>query len=139
MPILILNFCKRRLALTTNPDGTSGGFTSAGLDCGRTVNDFMLSISLTKGGTAPGLCVLQVEAAPGGGNGCGFDYVDATAAIPAGKVYGAVNQVPVTIPNCPSGTLDTYQSNSFAEVSIDLSALISDIDPCLTSGSTRFS
>src|SRR5437879_2658328 len=68
-------FLQNTLSLTTNPKGP-GGFTSAGPNCGRTVNDFILTLTFTGGGTTAGMCVSRWQASPI--NACGYDYVDAT-------------------------------------------------------------
>jgi hypothetical protein len=124
-------FLQNTLSLTTNPGGTSGGFTSAGPNCGRTVNDFILTLSFTKGGTKPGLCVSRWMASAS--NPCGFDYVDATAALPAGAVFAAVNTSSVSVPYGAFGKTN-YVTNTFAEAAVDLTALLADIDPCLSVG-----
>src|SRR5204863_684392 len=46
--------------LSTTPlVGTTGGFSSAGPDCGRTANDFLLTLKFTKGGTVADFFVSQ--------------------------------------------------------------------------------
>ncbi len=111
--------------LTQNADGT---FTSAGPNGGRTVNDFVLALTLTGGGSVPGLCVLSWQPVSGG-----FDYIDETTSIPTGAVFGAVNLASVSIPNCPSGSLNTYSATTeFGEVAVDLTALIGSINSCAT-------
>src|ERR1043166_7242361 len=116
-------FLQNTLSLTTNPGGTSGGFTSAGPNCGRTVNDFILTLSFTKGGTKPGLCVSRWMASSS--NACGYDYVDATAALPAGAVFAAVNTTSASVPYGAFGKTN-YVTNTFAEAAVDLTALLAD-------------
>jgi hypothetical protein len=124
-------FLQNTLSLTTNPGGTSGGFTSAGPNCGRTVNDFILTLSFTKGGTKAGLCFSRWMASSS--NACGYDYVDATAALPAGAVFAAVNTTSTSVPYGAFGKTN-YVTNTFAEAAVDLTALLADIDPCLSVG-----
>src|ERR1041385_3467768 len=124
-------FLQNTLSLTTNPGGTSGGFTSAGPNCGRTVNDFILTLTFTKGGSKPGLCFSRWVASAT--NACGYDYVDATSALPAGAVFAAVNTGSVSVPYGAFGGT-TYAPHPFAEAAVDLTALLADIDPCLSVG-----
>jgi hypothetical protein len=124
-------FLQNTLSVTTDPGGTSGGFTSAGPNCGRTVNDFILTLTFTKGGTKPGLCFSRWMASSS--NACGYDYVDATSLLPAGAVFAAVNTSLVSVPYGAFGST-TYRINTFAETAIDLTALLADVDPCLSVG-----
>src|SRR6266498_3537232 len=124
-------FLQNPLATTTNPDGLGGGFSSAGPNCGRTVNDFILTINFINGGTQPGMCFqrwLPSAVAP-----CGYDYFDQTSLLPAGRVFAAVNTTNISVPYGAFGTT-TYSPNTFAEAAVDLTALIADIDPCLSIG-----
>src|SRR2546429_745407 len=71
--------------LTTTPlvAGT-GGFSSAGPSCGRTVNDFLVTVKLTNGGTVPDFFVSRWEAARGKNScnpGNSYDYVDVTTPV----------------------------------------------------------
>jgi hypothetical protein len=124
-------FLQNTLSVTTNTGGTSGGFTSAAPNCGRTVNDFILTLTFTKGGSKPGLCFSRWVASAT--NACGYDYVDATSALPAGAVFAAVNTGSVSVPYGAFGGT-TYATNTFAEAAVDLTALLADIDPCLSVG-----
>jgi len=123
-------FLQNTLSLTNAPKGP-GGFTSAGPNCGRTVNDFILTVTFTGGGKTAGLCVSRWQASPT--NPCGYDYVDATPFLPAGSVFAAVNTSPVSVPYGAFGST-TYAVNTFAEAAVDLTALLANIDPCLGLG-----
>jgi len=113
-------FLQNTMALTGGP--TSGGFSSAGPDGGRTVNDFTLTLNFTNGGTSPGLCVSRWVAV-----GSGFDYVDATSALPQGAVFAAVNTGTITVPYSAFGN-NTYPKNAWAEAAVDLTALLNNFD-----------
>src|SRR5438093_6977450 len=109
-------FLQSSLSITTNADGITGGFTSAGPHGGRTTNDFLLTISFTRGGTTPGVCLERWLA-----SGTGFDYFD--AVLPAGAVYGAVNTSAIPVPYGAFGA-NTYDINTFAEVAVDVTELM---------------
>src|ERR1043165_8358366 len=64
-------FLQNTLTQTGSP-GVGGGFRSAGPNGGRTVNDFLLTLSLTKGGSTAGFAVSQWQNVGGGL----YDYVD---------------------------------------------------------------
>jgi hypothetical protein len=115
-------------SLTANADGT---FTSAGIDCGRTVNDFILTVSFTNGGTVPGVCFSRWLPSS---KGCHFDYFDQTPSLPAGAVFAAVNGSPVDVPYGAFGNFQ-YPENTFVEAAIDLTALLAALpDPCVGIG-----
>ena len=127
--------------LTTTPlVGTTGGFSSAGPNCGRTVNDFLLTVKLTGGGTVPDFFVSRWQAASGNNScnpGTSYDYVDVTTPVitatpPA--VFAAVNAATVTLPNNTAFGTNNYLTNTFAEAAVDLTALLGSFDPCLTVG-----
>ena len=127
--------------LTTTPlVGGTGGFSAAGPNCGRTVNDFLLTIKLTGGGTVPNFFVSRWQAASGNNScnpGTSYDYVDVTTPVitatpPA--VFAAVNVSAVTVPNFTAFGTSTYPTNTFAEAAVDLTALLGTFDPCLTVG-----
>jgi hypothetical protein len=114
-------------SLTINP---SGHFVSAGLDGGRTVNDFVLTLELTNGGSTAEFFVERWEANSHGG----FDYVDRTTALPAGATYAAVNSSDGTPVSFDAFGKNTYDKNTFVEAAVDLTALIGNFDPCLELG-----
>jgi hypothetical protein len=119
-------FLQNSLSITTNADGLTGGFVSAGPHGGRTTNDFLLTISFTRGGTTPGVCLERWLPA-----GTGFDYVD--APLPAGFVFGAVNTAVIPVPYGAFGGT-TYDVNTFAEVAVDVTAMMAGFDRCLSVG-----
>jgi hypothetical protein len=125
-----LEFLQNTLSLTSF-NGTSGGFTSAGPNCGRTVGDFILTLSFTNGSTTPGFGVSRWV--PSTTQPCGYDYVDATSLLPAGAVFAAANTAPVSVPYGAFGT-NTYDTNTFAEAAVDLTALLGNVDPCAPIG-----
>ena len=133
-------FLQTNLFVFTNAGGTTGGFTSTGPNCGRTTNDFILTISFTKGGKTAGFFVSRWEtnSAERNPNGCGtsapyFDYFDVTATVPANSYYAAVNTNTIYVPYGAFGGL-TYDPNTFAEAAVDLTALLGSFNPCLTLG-----
>ncbi|WP_165930057.1 gliding motility-associated C-terminal domain-containing protein, partial [Flavobacterium caseinilyticum] len=108
---------------------TSGGFTSEGPDGGRTVNDFVLTLLLTQGGSAAGFFINRWES-----TGSGYDYIDRTASIPIGSVFAAVNTADGTPVSFGAFGNTTYEKNTFSEAAIDLTALLGAIDPCTSLG-----
>jgi len=121
-------FLQHTLTLTNNTSGSAGGFASAGPDGGRTVNDFILTIALVGGGSTANFYLVQWKPKPGGG----YDYFDATANLPSGSVFAAVN--PTNATPVPYGAFGTniYLKNTFAEGAVDMTALLGAIlsDPC---------
>src|SRR5262249_17528285 len=78
-------FLQNTLTKTGGP--TAGGFSSAGPDGGRTVGDFVLTLSLTRGGSSAGFAISRWEAVPVSTQAPdGFDYVDRTALVPSTAV-----------------------------------------------------
>jgi len=64
---------------------TNGGaFISAGPNAGRTTNDLLLSLA-SRRRQVPTLCLALDRTSPGV-----FAYVDATASLPAGRVFAAL-------------------------------------------------
>ena len=112
----------------TTTGTTSGAFVSAGPNGGRTLNDFALTLLLTKGGASAGFFVNRWQAVVGG-----FDYVDRTSAIPAGSVYASVNTATSPVSFGAFG-LTSYPTNTFAEAAVDLTALLSTFNPCTELG-----
>src|SRR5438094_4478207 len=119
---------------------TPGGFSSAGPNCGRTINDFLVTVKLTHGGTLPDFFVSRWQAATGNNScnpGTSYDYVDVTTPVitatpPA--VFAAVNASAVTVPNLTAFGTNNYVTNTFTEAAVDLTALLGSFDPCLTVG-----
>ena len=132
-------FLQNTLATTPLVGGT-GGFSSAGPNCGRTVNDFLLTVKLTGGGTVPNFFVSRWVAASGNNScnpGTSFDYLDVTTPVVTATppaVFAAVNASAVTVPNLTAFGTGTYLINTFAEAAVDLTALLGTFDPCLTVG-----
>ncbi|MCI0743799.1 MAG: HYR domain-containing protein, partial [Verrucomicrobia subdivision 3 bacterium] len=119
-------FLQNPLTLTTNVDGTSGGFSSAGAQGGRTVNDFILTVAFEGGGSTPNFLVKRWEVV-----GAGYDYVD--YAPSNGTVYAAVNSGSIPVPYGAFGNT-TYAANLFVEGAVNLTALLGSFDSCLSLG-----
>ena len=109
---------------------TNGGkFASSGPNGGRTVNDLLLSLAFTSGGKVADF--LAYRWLPNGSGG--YAYVDVTAQLPIGRVFVALNSNSVAVPFGAFGAT-TYAPNAFAEAAIDMTALLSGFDPCLSVG-----
>src|SRR5262249_54443640 len=63
----------------------------------------------------------------------GFTYFDATAALPVGRVFVALNSNTVAAPYKAFGQT-TYAPLAFAEAAVDLTALLGNFDQCLSFG-----
>ena len=127
-------FLQKTLTVTTN--GAGGGFTSDGLNGGRTTNDFILSLTFTGGGTVPSLALLRWLETPAASGT--FDYVASSTnemnnLISANSLFGAVNTVVIPVAYGAFGAT-SYQVNTFGEVAVDLTALLTSFNPCLTMG-----
>jgi hypothetical protein len=109
---------------------TNGGkFASSGPNGGRTVNDLLLSLAFTSGGSVADF--LAYRWLPNGSGG--YAYVDVTAQLPAGRVFVALNSNTVAVPFGAFG-VTTYAPNAFAEAALDMTALLGGFDPCLSVG-----
>jgi hypothetical protein len=109
---------------------TNGGkFASSGPNGGRTVNDLLLSLAFTSGGSVADF--LAYRWLPNGSGG--YAYVDVTAQLPAGRVFVALNSNNVAVPFGAFG-VTTYAPNAFAEAAVDMTALLGGFDPCLSVG-----
>ena len=112
-------------------DSTTLKLSSGGNQGGRTVNDFCLSFSFIGGGSNPEFTAWQWKS-----SGTGYDYFDSTANIisPIGRVFGAVNSGDVSVPYGAFGGLTTYKANQFAEVAVNLTAVVESFNPCRSLG-----
>jgi hypothetical protein len=109
---------------------TNGGkFISSGPNGGRTVNDLLLSLAFTSGGSVADF--LAYRWLPDGSGG--YAYQDVTTSLPAGRVFVALNSNTVAVPFGAFGAT-TYSANAFAEAALDLTALLGGFDPCLSMG-----
>src|SRR6266568_3199792 len=122
-------FLQNDIILTNAVGGTNGGFMATGPDCGRTVNDFLLTLEFTHGGSSAGFFLSRWQAT--NSQPCGFDYVD--AALPSGAAFAAVNTNIVSVPYGAFGAT-TYAVNTFAEAAVDLTAMLGSFNTCLTVG-----
>ena len=111
--------------LRANPDGT---FTSTKLTGGRTVNDLLLSLAFTSGGSVADFFAWRWQLT----NGV-YTYVDVTAALPASRVFVAASSAGTRVPFGAFGST-TYEANAFAEAAVNLTALLGNVDPCLSIG-----
>ena len=107
----------------------SGKFVSSGPNGGRTVNDLLLSLAFTSGGSVADF--LAYRWLPNGSGG--YAYQDVTAALPVGRVFVALNTSAVAVPYGAFGAT-TYSANAFAEAALDLTAMLGGFDPCLSMG-----
>ena len=112
--------------LSVNSTGT---FSSAGVDGGRTRGDLLLTLALTNGGGTAEFFVNRWQNI----GGTSFDYVDRTSATPAGAVLAATNAASVPV-SFPAFGGNSYSTNLFAEAAIDLTALLGALDPCASLG-----
>jgi hypothetical protein len=117
-------FLQNKLTLNTN-----GTFTSAGPNGGRTANDLLLSLDFASGGSAPDFTAWRWQTNTSGG----FTYFDATAAVPAGSVFGAASPTNTPVPFGAFGGTN-YGANQLVEAAIDLTALLGNFDSCLSIG-----
>jgi hypothetical protein len=109
---------------------TNGTFSSTGPNGGRTVNDILLSLGFTGGGSVADFSAWRWVTNTSGG---GFMYVDSTAAFPTGRVFVAANTTTVPVPFGAFGGT-TYGAMAFAEAAVDLTALLGNFDPCVSLG-----
>jgi hypothetical protein len=112
-------------SLTVNNDFT---FTSTGPDGGRTVNDLLLTLMFTSGGSVADFAAFRWQGSAGV-----YTYVDATSSMPSNRVFVAANSGTINVPYGAFGST-TYSANAFAEAAIDLTALLGNFDPCLSIG-----
>jgi hypothetical protein len=107
----------------------SGTFVSAGLNGGRTLNDLLLSLAFTSGGSVADFFAWRWQT-----NGPGsYTYVDVTTNLPTGGVFVAASPANTPVPFGAFGGT-TYAANQFAEAAVDLTALLGNFDPCLSIG-----
>jgi hypothetical protein len=103
----------------------NGKFVTLGAHGGRTVNDLILSLGFTGGGKVADFLIWRWTS---DGNG-GYHYTNITASLPAGRVFLALNQNPISVPYSAFGATN-YQANAFVEAAIDLTAVIEGAIPC---------
>jgi hypothetical protein len=106
---------------------TDGSFTSQGTQGGRTVNDLLLSLAFTGGGKVADFFVWSWQ--PDGQGG--YAYVDVNGSRPDGRVFAALNSVEIPVTYGAFGQT-SYAKNAFVEGVVDLTALLSNFDPCLS-------
>src|SRR5947199_596546 len=117
-------FLQNTLARTS-----AGGFSSAGPDGGRTVNDLLLSLAFTSGGSVADFFAWRWQ--PNGSGG--FAYVDVTSSLPVGRAFVALNTTNTLVPYGAFGSTN-YAPNAFAEAALDVTGLVGTFDPCLSFG-----
>jgi len=106
----------------------NGSFTSGGSNAGRTTNDVLLSIGFSGGGKVADFTAWRWQ-----GGGSSFSYADATAGLPAGRVFVALNSNTVAVPYGAFGQT-SYAANAFVEAAVDLTALLGNFDTCFSIG-----
>ena len=114
--------------LTRNSSGS--GFTTAGIQGGRTVNDIVLSMEYTGGGSAAKIHFYKWQVV-----GNGFDWVEYKfttdgGTIPASSAFGMTNATSTEVPFLAFGN-NSYIPYSFVEAAINLTAVFGSIDACL--------
>ena len=107
---------------------TTNRFYSAAPNGGRTINDILLSLAFTDGGSVADFFAWRWQ-----GTGTNCAYADATTSLPVGRVFVAANATEVSVPYGAFGGT-TYAANMFAEAAIDLTSLLGNSDPCLSIG-----
>jgi hypothetical protein len=117
--------------LTKTGGPTTGAFTSAGPNGGRTAGDFVVTLELTRGGKTPNFFFNRWESVPVSTQApAGYDYVDRTSSVPGTSVLAAVDTVTVPVTYGAFGGT-TYPPQTFAETAVDLTALLGAVDPCV--------
>ena len=93
------------------------------------MGDFIVTVSLTKGGSTASFFVERWEQVAAGV----YDYVEYKP--PTGFTYAAVNTNIVSAPYQPFGrTPYTYEKNTFAEAAVNLTKLLGSFDRCSSLG-----
>ena len=111
------------------PACTSGNFSSAGLEAGRTVGDLLLTVQLSNGGAAAQFFVYRWQAS--GSSPLGYDYIAEPA--PGGNVFIAANTGGAVAVPYPAFGSSSYPLNTFAEGAVNLNALLANFgfNPCI--------
>ncbi|WP_033411878.1 hypothetical protein [Segetibacter koreensis] len=123
--------------VTRTGNGTSGAFTSSGTQGGRTVNDLVISMEYSNGGSKPIVSIYQWRLVSSNT----YDYVliPSSTAIPTepGKTIGdyafaETNRTGTeNVPFSAFGST-TYQQFAFVEAAVNMTKIISALgDPCL--------
>jgi len=99
------------------------GFNTDGPHGGRTINDMVVSIEYSNGGSTGIVRIYLWKPV-----GSGYDYVEQT--IPGGVTFAATNTANADIPFGAFG-LSVYTPYQFAEAAVNISDLFGAIDPCL--------
>ncbi|MDX1462975.1 MAG: hypothetical protein R3359_07960, partial [Marinirhabdus sp.] len=112
-------FYQNTLALS----GTSG-FTSAGPDGGRTVNDILLTIEYGSGGSVATVFFYLWQSVPGG-----FDYVLQSSS--SSNAFARTNATSIPVPFGSFGD-NTYTPRQFIESAVNLTDVFGSLpDPCI--------
>lgn len=105
-----------------HPDPDSAVFISEGLDGGRTVGDFVVSMEYTSGGTNAVVTYWVWESV-----GSGYDFVEKT--IPPNYVSAYSNDFTEEVPYGAFGS-NSYQPLSFVEAGVNISGILEKVEPC---------
>ncbi|MES2430588.1 MAG: hypothetical protein V4556_06590 [Bacteroidota bacterium] len=100
--------------LTRNTN--NNGFTSAGPDSGRTVNDLLITIEYNNGGGVSDVVFYRWQAV-----GSSFDYIEIPAPGPSG--YAVTNAANVDVPFGAFGST-VYNALQFVEAAVNVSQVI---------------
>jgi hypothetical protein len=99
------------------------GFSSVGPHGGRTINDMVVSVEYSNGGSAGSVRIYLWKSV-----GAGYDYVE--QIIPGGVAFAATNSTTVPVPFGAFGS-NEYIPYQFAEAAVNISDLFGSLDPCL--------
>ena len=115
-------FLQKSLTMTGT---TSGGFTSAGINGGRTIGDVLVTIEFVQGGGAASVVIRKWQAV-----GTGYEYVVQANSLFVGKIFMTNNTAVTTVPFDAYGG-NTYEVNQWAEGAINLTQVLGvGLDPC---------
>jgi len=106
--------------VTRNDDG---GFNSAGPDGGRTVNDMVLSMEYSNGGTNANVHFYLWQSV-----GTGYQYVE--YSFSPSVAFALTNAVSENISFSAFGNPD-YAPYQFVEAAINVSEIFGNVDPCI--------
>jgi len=106
--------------VTRNP---VSGFSTQGPHGGRTINDLVISMEYSNGGSTANLRFYLWKPV-----GPGYDYVEQT--IPPTVAFGKSNNINVDVPFGAFGS-NSYLPYTFVEAAVNVTDLFGAIDPCL--------
>ncbi len=125
---LDFEFLQEKLEAVAPSGSSSGSFTTAATDCGRTVGDILITVEYTNGGVVDSIYFYRWVADAGAS--CGYDWQAFT--IPSGNAFGVSSNGTVDVPYGAFGDT-TYTTKQFVEIAINLTEVINGsivADPC---------